>query len=77
MQKEIVEYYCDVCGKKMDWSIDLKEIKIPVSHTEYSFLRKKIVELCIHQKYAQSACMHYTKSFKNISLILMLKDLQV
>lgn len=58
MQKEIVEYYCDVCGKKMDWSTDLKEIKIPVSHTEYGFLSTKnsrvvhSLEICPECMYA-------------------------
>lgn len=36
MKKEITEYYCDVCGKKLDKPDLLKEIKIPIKRTMYS-----------------------------------------
>lgn len=35
MKKEITEYYCDICGKKMDRPDFLKEIKIPIKHIKY------------------------------------------
>lgn len=37
MKKEITEYYCDVCGKKVDRSNDLELIKIPIRQIKYSF----------------------------------------
>ena len=52
MKKEITEYYCDVCGKKVDRFDDLEQIKIPIRQIKHSFSSSsenkilKSLELC-------------------------------
>lgn len=48
-----IEYYCDVCGKKLDYLDYLTEIKIPMRRITYGFARKekdqavKPLEICL------------------------------